>query len=154
MKQDMSRRMRISSRLMYTGFFLFTIYGVLAAIFREQIAAYQYNAFSSADLRTLAEVTQYFAFDQVLLVGLMGAGLAICAGALVRLGLNRRLGLAFIAGIAGGAVGLIPLMIIHIHQSAWFMVIADNACLIWITVGSTVGMKEIILLFRRKGVDA
>ncbi len=76
MSQAISRRMRISSRLIFTGFSLFTIYGILAAIFREQIAVYQYQSFSGADLRTLAEVTQYFAFDQVLLVGLMGAGLA------------------------------------------------------------------------------
>ncbi len=151
MKQDMSRRMRISSRLTVAGFFLFALYGILAAVFREQIAVYQYHAFSGEDLRALAEVTQHFAFDQVLLVGLMGAGLAICAGALVWLGITRRLGLAFILGLVGGAVGVAPLMTIHISQSAWIMFIVDNACLVWITIGLTIGMREIPQLFRGKG---
>ena len=145
--------MRISSRLIVAGFFFFALYGILAAILREQIAVYTYHTFSGEDLPALAEVSRYFAFDLVLQVSLMGAGLAICAGALVWLGLTRRLGWIFIVGIAGGAVGVVPLMIIHIHQSAWFMVIADNACLIWITAGSTIGMREIIRLFRGNGVD-
>ena len=153
MKQDMSRRMRISSRLIVAGFFFFALYGILAAILREQIAVYTYHTFSGEDLPALAEVSRYFAFDLVLQVSLMGAGLAICAGALVWLGITRRLGLVFILGLVGGSVGVVPLMIIHIHQSAWIMVIIDNVCLFWITTGVTIGMREIPQLFRRKGED-
>jgi len=153
MSQGMSRRLWISSRMLLVGFVLFAVYSILAAVFREQIAVYQYGTFTGEDLQGLAEATRHFAFDQVLLASLMGAGLSICCGGLVWLGLTRRLTWAFLAGLVGGSLGLVPLMTVHIHQASWIMFIADNACLIWITLGLTIGMREIPQSFRTGAAD-
>jgi len=154
MKQEMSRRMRISSRMIVAGCSLYAVYGILAAVFRESIAVYQYRAFSGGDLGTLVESSQHFTFDLVLLVGLLGAGLSICAGALFWLAFTRRLGSAFILVLVASFVGLAPLSTVHMAQGAWILFMVDGICLAPIAVGLLFGIREIPKIFRGKGEGA
>jgi hypothetical protein len=150
MEQGMTGRLRIGTWMIAAGCFLFTVYGIGAAVFSEPIAAYQYQAAGSGDLHALPDAIQEFSSVLVMIIGLLGAGLAICSGALFWLGLSRGIRGAFLAGLIGGAIGLTGLLVTHLHHSAWFLFIADNLCLFFIGTGITIATREIFDLVRGK----
>jgi len=147
MNQKVSRRILISARLMAFGCFLFVIYGIVAAVFSAPIAVYEYSALSGGDLMALPETVRQLAGSMIFRIGLLGAGLSICAGTLFWIGLTRKIAPAFFAGLIGGLLGLGPLSGAHMQQGAWFMFIADNICLLWIGLGFLIGGKGIFDLF-------
>jgi len=148
--EDMTGRVRLGIRLIVTGCFLFMLYGILAAFFSEQVAAYEYHCSTGADFHALADEVRAFSSSAIVVVGLMGAGLAICSGALFWLGLSRRIRPAFILGFIGGTTGVASLSNVHIHQKAWSMFIIDNICLVFIAIGMTIATGYITELIRGK----
>ena len=154
MAGKMSRRIRLAAILAVAGCAAFTGYGIFAAVFSDAVALYQYRASTGQDFQALASEVQAFSSSTVLLVGLLGAGLAICSGTLFWLGYSRRLRLALILAVVGGGLGLAGLITVHLNQRAWILFIADNVFLNLIGAGFTVGGKEILEIIRGKSEAA
>ncbi len=153
MENEMSGRLKVCAWMIMCGCFLFVVYGVLAAVLNEIIAAYQYGAFTGKEFQEQPEEMQSFCSILVMLIGLLGAGLAVASGALFWLGLSRRLRSAFLAGLIGGALGLAGLIIVHMDQKAWILFAADNICLFFISTGITIATREILDLIRGKAAE-
>jgi len=154
MEGKMSRRIRIAAWLAVAGCAGFTGYGILAAVFSDSVALYQFRSSTGGDFRALAAEVQAFSSSTVLVVGLLGAGLAICSGALFWLGYSRRFRLALVLAIVGGGLGLAGLITVHLNQRAWILFIVDNVFLNLIGLGFAVGGKEILEIIRGKSADA
>lgn len=146
----MSRRERIALGLILAGCLSFLIYGLGAGIFSARIAEYQYQALSKKDWSLLGEEVKLMSALLVRLVGFLGVGSAVCAGALFWIGFQSRSQRALIFGIVGGAIALIPLFTIHLHYHAWLLFIADNVCFFLINLGLTIGAREIFQIIRGK----
>jgi hypothetical protein len=151
MDENMTGRTRLGTWLIISGCFLFMLYGIAAGIFSEPIAAYQYHTFTTGkDFHVLADEVRAFSSASIVVVGLMGAGLAICSGTLFWLGLSRRIRPALILGLIGGTIGVASLSNVHIHQKAWLMFMVDNICLLFIIIGMTIATKDVLELIRGK----
>jgi hypothetical protein len=123
---------------------MFLLYGVGTAVLSETIAKYQYHCATAGDLSNLSEADTKFVVSLVLLVGMMGAGLALTSGVLFYLGLFKQIRETVICAILGGAMGLAVLITIHLDQRAWILFIIDNVCLNVIGIGFGVGGKDFI----------
>ncbi len=142
----MEKRLRWASRWIQAGCFLFFLYGIFASIFAREISLYQFTAFSGET--NLDNQALEFSQSLVLIIGLMGAGLALASGILFRVGIQTRSRLLFLSGLISGAIGVFVLLTVHLHQRAWLLFIADNVCLTVLSIGLNLGAREIFNLIR------
>lgn len=140
----MSKRMKITAWMVVVGCALFLLYGVGTGVMSEEIAKYQFGCAVGEDFSVLQESHAKFAVSLVLIVGMMGAGLAFASGVLFYIGFFRRMRWAVICAIVGGAMGLAVLITIHLDQRAWILFVIDNVCLNVIGIGFGVGGKNFI----------
>ena len=113
-------------------------------MFSGPTAGYQFHALSGEDFQGLSDDAREFGSVLVMLIGLLGAGLALCSGALFWLAFFRGVRLAFFAALIGGTLGLAGLLTIHLEQRAWVLFIIDNVCLNMIGIGFTIAGREIL----------
>lgn len=139
----MSVKMKRAAWLICSGCGLFFVYGMTVVFMSEVVAAYNLNAVGGGSLAGLGEGARGFMSDSVMLLGLEGAGLSICSGALFWIGLSQRKRWIFVTALIGGAFGVASLLTVHMAQKAWVLFIADNVCLNVIGLGFMLGGKEL-----------
>ncbi len=144
----MEKRLKRASWLIQSGCLLFFVYGILASIFAEQISLYQFQAFAGSKSAGIDGKAGEFVQILIVIIGLLGAGLALASGALFRVGISRRLGVEFICGLIAGAVGVVSLLTIHLQGRSWLLFIADNICFTPINIGLMVGGRELFKIFK------
>jgi hypothetical protein len=140
--------MKIAAWLLYAGCAVFFIYGMSVVFLSELTAAYNYEAAMGKSFSDLSGEAQEMMSDMVMLIGLLGAGLSICSGALFWYGLSQRNRWLFLLGVVGGAFGVASLLTIHLDQKAWVLFIVDNVCFTFINLGFMAGGRELLDFIR------